>query len=87
MALQYIKTVTGIGAPGDSPHEIYTDDLFKRDGVMLHRYTNVGGFERSAIFRDGVEVYNVDRCREQDMICAYRRQLYLYKFGAKNALM
>lgn len=87
MALEYIKTVTGAGASGDSPHEIYTDDLFRRDGVMLHRYTDSGGSERSAIFRDGVEVYNVDRSREQEMICAYRRQLYLYKFGAKNIFM
>lgn len=87
MALEYIKTVTGAGAPGDSPHKIYTDDLFKRDSVMLHRYTDGGGSERSAIFRDGVELYNVDRLKEQEMICAYRRQLYLYKFGAKNTLM
>lgn len=87
MALKYIKTVAGVGVPGDSPHEIYTDDLFKRDGVMLHRYTDGGGSERSAIFRNGVEVYNVDRSREQEMICAYRRQLYLEKFGAKNTFM
>jgi hypothetical protein len=54
---------------------------------MLHRYTDGGGSERSAIFRDGVEVYNVDRSREQEMIYSYRRQLYLYKFGAKNTFM
>ena len=87
MALKYVKTVSGVGVPGDSPHEIYTDDLFKRDGVMLHRYTDKEGFERSAIFQNGVEISNVDRCREQEMICAIRRQLYLYKFGAKNTFM
>jgi len=87
MALKYIKTVAGVGVPGDSPHEIYTDDLFKRDGVTLHRYTDGGGSERSSIFRDGVEVINADRLRECEMICAYRRQLYLEKFGAKNTFM
>ena len=87
MAFKYIETVSGVGVPGDSPHEIYTDDLFKRDGVMLHRFTDRNGFERSAIFHDGVEVCNVDRFREQEMICSYRRQLYLYKFGAKNTFM
>ena len=87
MAFKYVKTVSGVGAPGDSPHEIYTDDLFKRDGVMLHRYTDSGGSERSAIFQNGVEICNVDRYKEQEMIFAIRRQLYLYKFGAKNALM
>lgn len=87
MAFKYIETVSGVGVSGDSPHEIYTDDLFKRDGVMLHRYTDKDGFERSAIYKDGVEAYNVDRLREQEMICSYRRQLYLYKFGAKNTFM
>lgn len=72
---------------GDSPHEVYTDDLLRLYDAELHRFTNAAGTEYSAIYRNGVEEMSDPREREQDMIDAFRRRLYAERFGSKNMFM
>ena len=71
----------------DSPHEVYTDDLLKRYGAELHRFTNAAGVEYSAIYRNGIEEMSDPREREQEMIDAFRHRLYTERFGNKNTFM
>lgn len=87
MAFKFVGTSAAWGIQGESPHEVFTDDLLKRYGVALHRFKDADGNERSAIYKYGVEVMRVYRHRELEMVCAYRRQMYRDNFGANNALM
>lgn len=82
--MNYIGKVPGT-MPGDSEHDVYTDDLLKRYGAELHRFTNAAGVAYSAIFRNGIEEMSDPRERESDMIDVFRRRLFIERFGAKNA--
>lgn len=73
--------------PGDSEHDVYTDDLLKRYGAELHRFTNGGGQPYSAIYRNGVEEMSDPRERETEMLEAFRRRLYAERFGTKNTFI
>lgn len=75
------------GKPGDSVHEVLTDDLLNRYDVELHRFTNAAGVPYSAIYRAGVEGMSDPREREDEMLAAFRRRLYVERFGTKNFLM
>lgn len=70
--------------PGDSEHEVFTDDLLRRYGAELHRFTNAAGVPYSAIYRNGIEEMSDPRERESGMIDAFRRRLYIERFGVKN---
>lgn len=71
--------------PGDSEHEVFTDDLLKRYGAELHRFTNAAGVPYSAIYRNCVEEMSDPRERESGMIDAFRRRLFVECFGVKNS--
>ena len=88
MELQHIRT-DSLAAHRwhDTPHEVFTDDLLKRYGAEIHRFTNAAGVAYSAIYRGGFEEMSDPREREGEMIDAFRRRLYAERFGAKNAFM
>lgn len=88
MELQHIRT-DNLAADfwHDTPHEVYTDDLFKRYGAEIHRFDNSAGVPYSAIYRNGFEEMSAPREREGEMIQAFRRRLYAERFGANNLLM
>lgn len=71
--------------PGDSEHDVYTNDLLKRYGAELHRFTNAAGVPYSAIYRNGVEEMSDPQEHESSMIDAFRRRLYIERFGVKNS--
>lgn len=75
------------GKPGDSVHEVLTDDLLSRYDVELHRFTNAAGVPYSAIYRGGVEEMSSERDGEAVMLEAFRRRLYAEQFGNKNIFM
>lgn len=70
--------------PGDSEHEVFTDDLLKRYGAELHRFTNAAGVPYSAIYRNGIEEMSDPQERESNMIDVFRRRLFVECFGKKN---
>ena len=71
----------------DTPHEVFTDDLLKRYGAEIHRFTNAAGVPYSAIYRAGIEEMSDPREREGEMIDAFRHRLYAERFGSKNTFM
>lgn len=58
----YEKTINA----RDSVHEIY--DIGLRKGVKLHRFTNRGGEEYSAIYCGSNEIFSCPRKEEKEMI-------------------
>lgn len=88
MELKHIRTDTDIADKWhDTPHEVFTDDLLKRYGAEIHRFTNAAGVPYSAIYRNGFEEMSDPREREGEMIEAFRRRLYAERFGVKNILI
>lgn len=82
--MNYIDKKPGT-MPGDSEHEVFTDDLLKRYGAELHRFTNAAGVPYSAIYRNGIEEMSDPRERESGMIDVFRRRLFVECFGVKNS--
>jgi len=64
------------GKNGDSVHEVLTNDLFTRYNAELHRFTNKGGAEYSAIYRKDFEEMSCERKNEEDMICAFKARVW-----------
>lgn len=71
----------------DSAHEVYSNDLFKRDNIELHRFCNAKGVAYSAIYRGNYEEMSAPRESEEEMLQAFQRRLFAEKFGKRNMMM
>lgn len=88
MELKHIRTdALAAHRWNDTAHEVFTDDLLKRYGAEIHRFTNAAGVPYSAIYRNGFEEMSDPREHEQEMIDAFRHRLYAERFGSKNTFM
>lgn len=58
---------------GDSPHVVIYEVELAND-ALLHRFDNPAGVPFSAIYVDGIEVWNCERSREANMVYDWNKK-------------